>query len=37
MDGVDIGYRAGGGGGSSDGERVGNLVRIFILGVNFFE
>ena len=34
MDGADVGYRAGGGG-SSDGERVGNLVGMFIVDIDF--
>ena len=37
MDGVNVGDVAGGGGGSSDGEIVGNLVGIFIMDMEFFE
>ena len=37
MYGKDVGDGAGGVGGSSDGERVGSLVRMFILDMEFFE
>ena len=37
MDVVHVRYGAGGGGGSSDGESVGNLVGMFILDMELFE
>ena len=37
MDGVDVRDRAGGGGGSSDGEGVGNLGGMFIMDMDIFE
>ena len=36
MDGVYFGDGAGGGGGSSDGESVENLVGMFIMDMEFF-
>ena len=37
MDGVYVEDGAGGGGGSSDGEIVGNLVGMFIMDMELFE